>query len=112
LCKKKYYITCTCFDKRGRVISVGTNSYSESSAMMRYYAVKSGNPEKKFNHAEIDAAWKCIKAKKTVAKMLILRYNSQGQFANACPCEVCKCMIEDLGIKHVYYSTSEGIVKL
>jgi len=110
--KTRYVIHSTCFDKRGRVVSSATNSYVDSVALMRYYAVKSGNPHKVFNHSEIAAIDKALKARKDIHRLVIIRYDSQGRLKDSKPCPVCSYAIEDIGIKEVYYSTPEGMKKL
>jgi tRNA(Arg) A34 adenosine deaminase TadA len=109
---RKYVITATCFDKRGRVLASATNSYKDSSAFMRYWAVKTGYPYKVYNHAELACLQKALKLGKQIDKILVMRYDSQGNLKNAKPCEICMACITDLKIKHVLYSTEDGVVEL
>ncbi len=109
---RKYVITASCFDKRGRVLASATNSYKDSSAFMRYWAVKTGYPYKVYNHAECRAIELSLKTGKVIDKILIMRYDSKGNLKNAKPCEICMACITDLKIKHVLYSTEDGVVEL
>jgi deoxycytidylate deaminase len=45
------------------------------------------------------------------ARLYVGRVNSKGEFLLAKPCKTCRKMIEDMGIKKVYYTTSEGIFR-
>lgn len=111
--KKRYCITASSFDKRGRLIYGCTNSYENSSSLMRYYAMKSGNTEKKFNHAEIRCLEVSIlKMRKKVARIVVVRYDSFGNYMSAEPCNICKMALEDFCIDEVLYSTREGMKRL
>lgn len=107
--KKRYVITASTFDKRGRVISSANNSYSDSSKFMRYHAMLAQEPYKVFNHAECRAIELALKQKKVPHKLVILRYNSSGEMADAKPCKTCQLAIRLAGIKKVVYSTSNGM---
>ena len=110
--KNRFCITATAFDKRGKVIASAINSYTDSSKFMRYYAIKAGEPYRKYNHAETRAIELALRTGKTIAKLVVIRYDANGNLANAKPCKVCSCCIADQNIKEVIYSTAEGMVKL
>ena len=110
--KKRYCITATAFDRSGRVIASAVNSYESSTALMRYYAMKTGNPKKVFTHAEIGVLGKAMKLRKIVDKIVIVRYDSNGKLKNAKPCSICSTAIRDFGIRKVLYSTPEGMMEL
>lgn len=111
--KKRYVILAYAYDKRNRLIYSCTNSYTDSSALQRYYAIKTGNYERKFNHAEI----RCIevsilKMKKKIDKLVVVRLDDKGNYKDACPCSTCKSAIADFNIREVLYSSEKGMVKL
>ena len=111
--KKRYAITASAFDKRGRCIYTSGNSYSDSSSLMRYYAMKSGHPLKVFNHAEIACIYHAsVRLRQKIHKLVVLRFDCTGALKNSKPCPVCDYAIKDMGIKEVYYSTPEGMVRL
>ena len=55
----KQFITAFIYDKRGRVISVGQNSYVKTHTLQALHAQKVGEPHKIFMHAEIAAIARC-----------------------------------------------------
>lgn len=111
--KKRYIITCTAFDKSGRVISVANNSYTDSSRLMRRFARIAGEPWKASNHAEIACINKAMKQGKIVHSLVVTRFDSFGNMKNAKPCKTCNTAIDYFKIKNVYYSTEDkGMVKL
>ena len=111
--KKRYVIVASSYDRRGRLIYSCTNSYKDSSALMRYYAMKMGQPKKVYNHSEIRCLEVSIlKMRKQVDKLVVIRYDSDGLFKDACPCIICQAAIKDFNIKSVMYSTPEGMKEL
>lgn len=101
--KKRFSITATIYDKRGRILSVGNNSYNKSHPFQAEYAKKVGLPDKIFLHAEIHAIVKCKKIERA-HRIVIERYDSQGNPKIAKPCPVCMSAIEESGIKNIEYT--------
>lgn len=111
--KKRYVIVASSYDKRGRLIYSCTNSYNDSSAFMRYMARKAGESYRVFNHAEARCLEVSIlKMKKKVDKLVIVRYDSDGNFKDSKPCKVCSLIIKEFNIKTVLYSTPDGMKEL
>lgn len=54
-------ITATIYDKRGKIIAIGKNSYIKTHPKMKEYAIKNSEPYKQVLHAEIAALIKCKK---------------------------------------------------
>lgn len=100
MCNKQE-ITATIFDKRGRILAVGKNSYDQSHPRQAYYAAKVGDPKKIYLHAEIAALIKC---KGNPYKIKIERYNKQGEPRLAKPCPICELAIKEAGISFVEYT--------
>lgn len=98
----KLLITATVYDKKGRVLSSGINSYVKSHPKQQHFANRAGIPEKSYLHAEVAAI---VKLRHGVAhKIKVERYGKSGQPLNAEPCPVCKLAIEEAGIKFVEYT--------
>jgi deoxycytidylate deaminase len=100
---KKQDITAILKDKRGRVLSIGKNSYTKSHTLMHLHANKVGQPHKIYLHAEVDAVIKC----KDIIKahtLEVYRFNSKGQPMLAKPCKVCESMIKSTPIKVVVHT--------
>lgn len=99
--RKRFQLTALAYDKRGKLLSVGRNSYTKTHPLAMYYGKKSGRPEAIYIHAELDAL---IKARGEVHKLVVLRYNARGEPVNAKPCAGCQLAIHDYGVKHVSHT--------
>ena len=100
-------ITAIIYDKRGRVLSVGKNSYTKTHRVMAEYAERAGTPYKIFLHAEVAAILKCRNLSKA-HKISIFRYGKNGKPALAKPCGICWSAIDSAGIKHIEWTTGEN----
>jgi deoxycytidylate deaminase len=100
--RKQFSVTATCYDKKGKVLSVGHNNYKKTHPLQAYFACKVGLNEKIFLHAEIDALIKSTSS--DIHKILVERFDSKGNPANAEPCAVCKSAIAAYGVKYVEYT--------
>ena len=99
--KKRFQLTALAYDKRGRLLSVGRNSYVKTHPLAGYYGKKSGRPDAIYLHAELDAL---IKARGNVHKLVVVRYNAHGEPVNAKPCKGCQLALKDFGVKHVSHT--------
>lgn len=102
MAKKRFKIKATCYNKKGRIISIGYNSYTKTHPVQEYFAKLAGMPEKKYLHAEIAALLKA--GDKKIHKIKIERYNSRGEPANAAPCPICQLAIKAYGVKVIEYT--------
>lgn len=104
--KTRYVITASCFDRKGRLISVGTNSYKKSHPLQAYFARKVGEPFKTNLHAEVHAL---IQSKgKQVHTLLVQRFDSQGNPKLAKPCKICQEAMRAFGVTKAIYTTESG----
>lgn len=104
--KTRYVITASCFDKKGRLISIGNNSYNKSHPEQKRYAIKAGQEYRQSLHAEIAAL---IRSKgKDVHTLLVQRFDSKGNPKLAYPCPVCMEAIKEYGVKKVIYTVDSG----
>lgn len=100
--KKKFVILAKAYDKKGKLLSTATNTYSKTHPLQMHFAIQAGSPKRAYLHAEILAL---IRAKdKVVHKLTIERYNADGTPAKAAPCEVCKKAIEAFGVKYIEHT--------
>ena len=95
-------ITAVIFDKRGRVLSIGQNSYVKTHPLQAHYASKVGLDPKIYLHAEVAALVKLRKGKPH--KILIERFGKKGQPLTAKPCPICEQAIRQAGIKRIEYT--------
>jgi hypothetical protein len=96
-------MTAFIYDKRGRVLSVGQNSYVKTHPLQAKYASQVGEEHKVFLHAEISAITKCRDLSRA-HRILIIRYDRHGNPALAKPCNVCQSAIDATEIKIVEHT--------
>jgi len=90
--------------KKNRIISKGFNKYKTHP--------KAKNHRFPSIHAEIDAILKANIDMLRGSSIMVVRINKEGNFMNSKPCNQCLDEINRLGIKHVIYSTPEGITEV
>lgn len=100
--KRRYQIKATTYDKRGRVLAVGVNSYHKTHPLQAQWAAQVDQEYKQTLHAEIAAI---IKSKRhDIHTIKIERYDREGNPRNAQPCAVCQHAINLAGIRWVNYT--------
>ena len=99
----KHALTAVIYDKRGRVISVGQNSYVKTHPLQAKYAAEVGMPDKQFLHAEIHAIIRCKDLTKA-HKIFVSRWDKHGRPMLAKPCPVCMSAIKAAGINLVEHT--------
>lgn len=99
----KQSITAVIYDKKGRVLSVGANSYTKSHPKQAKYAKKVGMPYKIMLHAEVAALVRCKSLDKAY-RIVVTRISKKGKFVNAKPCPICALAIQEAGIKVVEWT--------
>ncbi len=100
---KKFSVTAIIYDKRGRVLSVGSNSYVKTHPLQKRHACSAGEPLKIFLHAEVHAITRCRDITKAY-RMAIFRYLEDGSPATARPCCICQSAIAATNIKIVEHT--------
>lgn len=101
--KARFDMTAIIYDKRGRVLSVGKNSYIKTHPLQSKHACMVGLPDKQFLHAEIHAISLCRNLKRAY-KIVVSRFGSKGEPKNAKPCPVCQSAIKSAGIKYIEHT--------
>lgn len=99
--RRQFRVIARALDKKGRILSTRTNTYSTSHPQQKHFAVKAGRPDAIFLHAEIATL---LTAKKEVHTLLIARINHNGDPVPAKPCEICKIAIQEYGVKEIYHT--------
>lgn len=100
---KRQNVTAFLYDKRGRLLAVGRNSYTKTHPLQARMAAQTGNAGRIYLHAEIAALVRCEDWGK-IDTLEVHRYNVHGQPLLAKPCPVCQRAIELAGIKKVVYT--------
>ncbi len=100
---RKHSLTAIIYDKKGRVLSVGQNSYVKTHPLQKKFAEKTGNPHKITLHAEIAAIVKCRSLSKAHT-IKIFRFDGDGRPGLAKPCKICADAIRAAGIKNIQHT--------
>lgn len=101
--KQRFDMTAMIYDKRGRVLSVGKNSYVKTHPYQARCARNVGLPDKQYLHAEIHAIVRC-KQLERAHRIVVMRFDKTGKPKNAKPCPVCESAIAAAGIKIVEHT--------
>jgi len=101
----KVEISAFIYDKRGRLLSSGQNSYTKTHTLQAKLAESVGLPHKQFVHAEIAALVKCDWSK--AHKIFVVRYGKDGRPLMAKPCKICMKAIGMTSIKEIEFTTGE-----
>ena len=100
---KHYDITAVIYDKRGKVLSIGKNSYIKTHPMQAKYATQQGADYKIYLHAEIHALVKC-KQLERAHSIFVSRFDAAGIPRLAKPCPCCLSAIKAAGIRHITFT--------
>ena len=96
-------VTAFAYDKRGRLLSIGRNSYVKTHPLQAKIAKSVGENHKIFLHAEVAALVK-IKQWNRVHKLVVTRYSKTGEPMLAKPCKVCQQVIKMARIAHIEHT--------
>ena len=96
-------ITALIYDRKGRLLSMGKNSYIKTHPYQAKLAAQAGLNDKIYLHAEIDALIRCKNWNKA-HKIIITRIGKNGQPALAKPCPVCELALKNAGIQEVVHT--------
>lgn len=101
--RQRQDLTALIYDKRGRVLSIGKNSYVKTNTHMAEHARLVGQPEKIYLHAEVAAILKC-KDLSRAWRIKVFRFFKDGTEANAAPCAVCRSAISATQIRYIEHT--------
>lgn len=98
---KRYKLGAVLYDRKGRIINAKGNQRKTHPKLLRY----SDHP---FLHAESH----CILAHGLDncegLDLFVCRIGRSGSFRLAKPCDSCSRLIQDVGLRSVWYTTDEG----
>lgn len=100
---QRQQITAVIYDRKGRILSIGQNSYVKTHPLQAAHAKKVGEPEKVYLHAEIHAIARCPDLTKA-HKIFVTRWDRSGRAVLAAPCAICRSAIEAAGIPVVQHT--------
>lgn len=88
-------------DRRGKILSIGKNSYIKTHPMQAKFARECGQKERIYLHAELAAL---LRWDKPVYKLFVARFDKKGATKLAAPCKICQRAIRAFGVKTVEYT--------
>lgn len=98
---RKYDITAMAYDKKGKLLAVGRNSYVKTHPLQAKFAKEAGKEHAVYLHAELSAL---LKSRAKVHKLVVFRYDAAGNPANSRPCAACQLAIKYFGVRHVEHT--------
>lgn len=96
-------VTALAYDKRGRILSVGKNSYIKTHPLQAKAAAAVGEDSKVYLHAEVAALVK-VRDWSKIYKIVVTRFNYKGEPVCAKPCRVCQYVLNQAGIEIVEHT--------
>lgn len=103
LSEYKYKVGAACYDRKGRLISVGTNT-TKTHPLQHRLAAKVGTPLRIHLHAELMAL---IRSKGRAYRLVVVRITKMG-LAFSKPCPICQMAIAETGVKEIMYIERDG----
>jgi len=101
--RRQVTVKATIYDKRGKILSRGVNSYKKSHPFHHSCATKVGRSDAIYLHAETQAIVRLPFGSKP-HRIFVERYGSDGEPLIAKPCEICELAIKEAGIKIVEHT--------
>jgi tRNA(Arg) A34 adenosine deaminase TadA len=98
---KQYNFVSIITNKKGKIISIGINSYNKTHPLQAKYADLTNQPEKIYLHSEIDALTR-LSLDSIPHSIYIARVDKSGNIHPAKPCIICKLALRTSGIFKIY----------
>jgi tRNA(Arg) A34 adenosine deaminase TadA len=98
----KQKIVARVYDKKGRLLATGHNSYTKTHPRQAHFARLAGTERKTYLHAEIAAIVRCRYG--IPYSIRVERRKANQSLALAKPCSVCMLAIKEAGIKEISYT--------
>ena len=101
--RQQQNVTAFVYDKRGRLLSVGRNSYVKTHPIQYKAAAAVNKPDSIYLHAEVAALVK-LKDWSKAFRIDVIRYLKDGTTGTAKPCPICSRVIGQTGIKLINHT--------
>lgn len=101
---QQYQTRAKIYDRRGRVLAVGHNSFTKTHTLQAYWARRAGEPMKIYTHAEIAAIARCRAVIDRAYRIEVSRYGTNGEPRLARPCPICMGAILSTNIQLIEYT--------
>jgi deoxycytidylate deaminase len=100
----KQLVKATIYDKKGRILAIGYNSYTKTHPRQAHFARLAGKERKAYLHAEIAAIIRAGKRGESLFRISVERVLANGLRGCSKPCAICQIAIAEAGIKEVTYT--------
>lgn len=100
----KHHVKATVYDKKGRILAIGYNSYTKTHPKQAHFARLAGKERKTYLHAEIAAIVRAGRQREKCFAIHVVRWGSRGDTRLAKPCSICMLAIKEAGIKEITYT--------
>ena len=104
MARQQQNVTALVYDKQGRLLSTGRNSYIKTHPIMLRAGTAVNKPDSIYLHAEVAALVK-IKDWSKAHRIDVIRYLKDGTPGLAKPCAICSRIIGQTAIKLINYTT-------
>lgn len=98
---RRYDITALAYNRKGKLIAVGKNSYEKTHPLQAKFSRRAGRSAAIYLHAELAA---CLKAREPVHRIVVARYDKKGRPVNAKPCPACQLALKFFNVKEVEHT--------
>lgn len=97
---------------QGTIIGVGFNTNKTHPMQKKYNRYRNGENFIPKLHEEINClnSIRYLDINFSKVKLYIYRKRKSAKYGMCRPCPSCMAAIKDLGIKHIYYTTDDGLV--
>jgi deoxycytidylate deaminase len=94
--------------KKNKILHIGINSNKSHPRILDYEYKKYAGTK---THAELSAVLRSGREDLSDFELISVRINLRGNFAMAKPCSGCQSLLEQVGIKRVYYTNVAGVLE-
>lgn len=108
---QKQSIFSVVYNRSGKVLSTGENSYKKTNPNQARIAALVGLPDKQYLHSEVASLLNLHHSHKPYS-IFVSRKMRNGEWGMARPCNVCMQAIRTSGIKRIYFTNEEGQIQM
>jgi tRNA(Arg) A34 adenosine deaminase TadA len=96
-------LTAIAYDKKGRVLSIGRNSYVKTHPLQASIAHQLGEDAKIYLHAEVACLVK-VKDWSKIHRVVVTRFDASGKPVLARPCRICARALALAGVDNIEHT--------
>ena len=96
-------VTAFIYDKKGKLLSIGRNSYIKTHPLQASFAKAVGEDKRIYLHAEVHAITR-LREEDSPYSIRVVRFDTNGKPALAKPCKICQFALAKIGIKEIEHT--------